>query len=508
MVPALAIGRPPIATGPPDLSSFARMSVPRSEQRKTPRQAVVLIHGIGEQQPMATLRSFVTGLGYTKFRSKPDQFSEGFELRRLVVEKQASRVPVDFIEFYWAHHLDRGQMRQTLLWAAKLVARRPFWRHGPGLRGPIGVVQVASALILVIACWAAVSALAAGQLSPTVSGWAKTVGTVALVLNIVAGGFITSSVADAPRYLTPTSANIAGRNAIRQEGLALLRSLHESGEYQRIVLVGHSLGSVIGFDLLRLLWEELRHPDPFHPLPLTEMSRIEAAAAAARHAETDDDRDLWQRQQYRLWRECRSRGMPWLITDFVTLGSPLAHGSFLLEPSRWGRAGPGPTLKQRQHEGEIPTCPPDEGLGEIFHSAKYPVSQGKRNVMAAGHARLFAVTRWTNLYFPVSLFHGDPVGGPVAQAFGAGIRDVAVRTEPLKSRSRSALYLLAHVRYWVPDKERTPAEQQQQDEVNKESDPRTYFVAGRLRTALGLKIEDARPHYPPADPVATGWSSE
>ena len=55
------------------------------------------------------------------------------------------------------------------------------------------------------------------------------------------------------------------RNELRAEGLALLQALHEDGNYNRIIVVGHSLGSVIGFDLLRLAWEDLRWPDESRP---------------------------------------------------------------------------------------------------------------------------------------------------------------------------------------------------------------------------------------------------
>src|SRR5690606_29229619 len=64
----------------------------------------------------------------------------------------------------------------------------------------------------------------------------------------------------AERYLTPDPGNIAARTAIRTEGLTLLRRLHEVGIYDRVAVVGHSLGSVIGYDVLRLFWDQARWP--------------------------------------------------------------------------------------------------------------------------------------------------------------------------------------------------------------------------------------------------------
>ena len=53
------------------------------------KQAVVVIHGIGEQRPMDTLRAFADAVlpdvepGKEKFWSKPDKLSDLFELRVL-----------------------------------------------------------------------------------------------------------------------------------------------------------------------------------------------------------------------------------------------------------------------------------------------------------------------------------------------------------------------------------------------------------------------------------------
>ncbi len=45
------------------------------------------------------------------------------------------------------------------------------------------------------------------------------------------------------------------------------------------------------------------------------------------------------------------------------------------------------------------------------------------------HAALFGMTRWTNLFFPMSqLFWGDAVGGPLKDIWGRYVRDVEVST--------------------------------------------------------------------------------
>ena len=78
------------------------------------KQAVLLIHGIGEQRPMDTLRGFVDTVWTTHTQihtpqagaaiwSKPDTVSESFELRRLTTGRHTGDVRTDFFEFYWAH---------------------------------------------------------------------------------------------------------------------------------------------------------------------------------------------------------------------------------------------------------------------------------------------------------------------------------------------------------------------------------------------------------------------
>ena len=64
--------------------------------------------------------------------------------------------------------------------------------------------------------------------------------------------------------------------------------------------------------------------------------------------------------------------------------------------------------------------------------------------MVLADAAPFAVTRWTNLYFPCrAIFRGDVVGGPLAPLFGAGVKDVAVAT--LQRHG-----FLSHTFYWSP----------------------------------------------------------
>ena len=152
---------------------------------------------------------------------------------------------------------------------------------------------------------------------------------------------------------------------------------------------------------------------------------------------------------------------PWLVTDFVTLGSPLAYGDFL-------RAERPADFEESIALLETPTCPPephwdwDPATGEYRESKPRAGAQrrqwgsyGFRKSPGDGRyywhqAAPFGLTRWTNLYYP-----GDVVAGRIADVFGPGVRDV--RLEP-EAADRGGFRLPlwphwsrrpgAHVRYW------------------------------------------------------------
>jgi hypothetical protein len=100
-----------------------------------PRQAVLLIHGIGEQRPMDTLRDFVAAfLKHGTYHSKPDTLSDSFELRRLKLRKLVSERPdeksvnadwpeTDFYEYYWAHQMYGTTVSHVTSWLLRIMGR-------------------------------------------------------------------------------------------------------------------------------------------------------------------------------------------------------------------------------------------------------------------------------------------------------------------------------------------------------------------------------------------------
>lgn len=445
---------------------------------------------------MDTLRSFVTsGLGLTDFWSKPDRLSESFELRRFTLASTRSQPITDLYELYWAHHFDAGDLRQTLWWALTLLVRRPFWRLDATLRSWFCLLQLLLLVLLALLAWLVLDGLSGESIGEVWKSWKAWSAAAIALVQLVAGGFITKSLADAARYLTPRPPNVEARNAIRAEGLALIRKLHDAGTYQRVVLVGHSLGGVIGLDLIRLAWDELRHPDPTHWADQTEAKRFDAAAAALGPIPNGTNLSAFQEAQLRLWRENRAVGVRWLITDFVTLGAPLAHASLLLSSKRV-------PLSQRQAEREYPLCPPLIEGKTSFVEENMDIGGGQLRVVRTGHhGAPFGPTRWHNLYYPVRFpLFGDPVGGPVAEEFGPGVWDRPVRPSAVGWRAwLFRLTLLSHTRYWACG----PKADDDQTRKRRDEATRTQEAVRALRSAMSLDIKRGKafpPAPPPSDP--------
>jgi len=266
----------------------------------------------------------------------------------------------------------------------------------------------------------------------------------------VLSAVVRGHVGDAAVYLSPSPANIEARQKIRAAGLELLENVRASGRYDRIIIVGHSLGSVIGYDVLTLAWQ--RHVDEVRKSQTDRWAKddkfqintsaIVLAEALAREIRGGAGSDgeaaaaRWREATRAVAVEQEANGSRWMVTDFITLGSPLAHGDLLLARNRLD-------FERRAREHELPNCPPViEGKGVFSFEHEGRDSRGRQEALVLNHAALFAATVWTNLYFPCrAILWGDVVGGPVAPVFSGGVRDILVRT----ARRRG---WLAHTLYW------------------------------------------------------------
>lgn len=418
------------------------------------RQAVVIIHGIGEQRPMDTLRSFVEGLSLRvknfvpgaekpRYWSRPDGVSEIYETRRITMEQFQSNPKTNFYEFYWAHHMRNTSFGHLVPWVWKLLST-PYkqipQRLKPVLATACAFIALAGAALLVVwLYWEGIT-------SYLKLHWALTAGVLAaaavllrLLFWVVKNPFsnlLLNTAGDAARYFNPMPSNIGERTAIRQEGIAFLRRLHERGAkpHNRIIVVGQSLGAVVAYDMLRLLWHEMH--ESFTPgsevdhTVFAEMDRVSRRDGAMPHIND------FQQLQYRCWKQHRQNGNSWLITDFITIAGAIAHADFYLLNKV--------PFRMLVRQKEFPTCPPTlEGrdktllFGRLTKEVDVGGTKAKRTVRFLNHAAPFAVTRWTNIYFT-----SDYVGGTGQRIFGRGVKDLEVK--------RKGLWLLpgGHTNYW------------------------------------------------------------
>ena len=317
--------------------------------------AVVLIHGIGEQRPMATLRDFVSDV-FGPPRSKPDKLSDSFEVRRLDVKPNDDSA-IHCYEFYWAHYMRNARFGHLATWLIRLF-RTPFKdlkEMSAHLGGDkylkaffIGVAFILLALVVTgVVTWAVVD----GTRS------AVGIGGVLVAILLILGrliwqgaqSFVLRIVTDAARYLDNTPENIGERQKIRAECVQFLGQLNRSKDpkYDRIVVIGHSLGSVIAYDALKFLWAMqethaslprtvVEQGDPIATdgalLRLYGRDAAEPEEGPMRQAVLEPTGAISSSIRSELFKKLLP-STEWKISHLVTVGSPLTHAPILLAQS-------------------------------------------------------------------------------------------------------------------------------------------------------------------------------
>ena len=317
--------------------------------------------------------------------------------------------------------------------------------------------------------------------------------------------FLVPYVGDCARYLRDAPDNIEARDRIRALGIRVLEDLHQRRDrdettprYDRIVVVAHSLGSVIAYDVLRAFYtrstgalaagqemeaaladihrlkgarlvsvdaEAVQAPSGivWNALADTEIrpqaDALQVGANAADLAEpavADPGSPVSTLGYQAMQRAAFARfvtapaAMPkgrgadfWRISDFVTMGSPLTHAALLLT-----RGGGLRELAEKVADREFPVAPPvwsTTEKGRVFYHAR-PVRSALRNgdkgEVRLQHSSVFALTCWTNLYFTQHhAVRGDFIGGPIAPDLSPGTLNV-----PLETSIAGGFF--NHVHYW------------------------------------------------------------
>ncbi len=420
-----------------------------SRERRTFRQAVVVVHGIGEQRPTTTLRNFVEAVfpdaRGTKRFLKPDYVSPLVGASSVTVPGRwaINRPTTDVYELYWAHLIRDTTVGQVYSWAFRLL-RTPrrnitdkLWPHVLALRILAGLLVASLVVIGVLLllgdgsrAWLAAGAAGVTALFAAVPAvlW-KVATTVGSPLQHL---IIANILGDAARYFDASPANVQVRQSVREAGVQLLDELHDRGRYGRIIVYGHSLGSVIAYDVLAHCWtRRSRLHDGAATMRTPALRSVENLLNPRTPGQAVPTAATVQERQHAAWSEYQDNGFHWLVSDLVTAGSPLTHGRWLLNPDKKI------TFDSLVADRAMPTCPPQttsvrgprpgtpRRAFSFTHSYAIDGDGPSRSVLVPDHGAPFALVRWTNVYFPhTGVMHGDPVGGPLRQPFGEWIADV------------------------------------------------------------------------------------
>lgn len=278
---------------------------------------------------------------------------------------------------------------------------------------------------------------------------------------IVNAWFLQPYLGDAARYFRNSPANVAVRRAIRKDAVDTLEQLHRSRDYDRIVVVAHSLGTVVAYDMLRAYYGRICKQIPIDKEKLgPQFDRVDGGVLDCAGQRREGRQLIGTFAEIcSLLQETARQGryMParseevdaWLVTDFVTVGSPLTHARYLMTTAR-SDAEIEQEFWNHVRERDFPLCPPHRQDGDGLIAFK-----NGQGTVRLHHGGMFGMTRWTNLYFPVvNIFWGDAIGGPVQAVFGGCVKDFAVST-----RMSGAAAFFTHTAYWMtdgPDKRSAP----------------------------------------------------
>lgn len=273
---------------------------------------------------------------------------------------------------------------------------------------------------------------------------------VATLMCFLLRNFLLPVMTDSARLLAVGPEHVEVREKIRSRGMKLLKMLHESErKYDRVIVVAHSLGTVVAYGLLNQFWG---HRMRFWP-EMQKGERLEKAmgdtftASAAlrpcgcrtlefRSAQSTAFLALQAADE--VPRANRSGAAAWLVSDFVTLGSPLTYAKLLLAPSADGLKHDIESFRSRA------ACPPAKNRDDNGWMEEADPCRDGEAPLRPHEAAVFSVCRWTNLYFDMMGSKGDFIGGPlcgtVPDGLGLGILDVPLDPE--------AVHGFHHVLYW------------------------------------------------------------
>lgn len=426
--------------------------------KSTGKQAVVVIHGIGNQYPMQTVKNFVENLKDKNdiLYNTPDKEANIYETRRLSLSNKNT----DFFEYYWANLMTEPSTKDLYAWMLKLIFLKKPSERIKKIILKIRLFLTTLILLLFTVIYFDIITFMSEH------DYVVYTGSYSIVVFILfkfvfpnVESKVVSSLGDAMKYLTPTPINIESRYKIRKRGIELLKNLHEKKNddgqpfYDRITVVGHSLGSIIAYDLITHFWYENMYSlnpgaESFSQKVLGEVNQF--VCEYEKHKKKKDyvfDYEKYKELQSKLFKELKTNESAWRISDLVTIGSPLCHGDFLMANNR-------ADFRWKLIFREFPLSPPliemklednkivkDFEKGFIFSKEIKDKYENKTKVKIINHSSLFSFIRWTNIYFK-----NDQIGGNLTYYFGHGIKNIEIK--PKGGFFKKNLPVHSHTDYW------------------------------------------------------------
>lgn len=473
-----------------DPATQTAASPPKRSKR---RHAVIMVHGMGEQRPLDTLLSFANFVApqapkprlrrwiarrfgqlperddAPPFYSRPTRLKDAFESRYVIVpqDKEKARDQLDVYEYHWSYLMQGNKLSDVLATTVRMVFRWPG-DVPRGLRGAWWLV------------WATIAAVIYQLITnremlaeALTSDWADVLITLlATALGIGAGTLllrairwvlkdfipskITSHLVDVIRYLDVSPRSYAVRRAIRKGIVELLDDLHNlkdsegRDQYDRIILVGHSLGAYIAYDAISYYWTQTNEAHA-GKLDSAVIEAVERAAlplmpgTVGSDNPTEEEIGAFRDAQKALWQELRAKKSPWKVSDFISIGTPMYMADQLMTKHT-------DQFQERVDLRHIATCPPQRDYPRPGADSAAPGTPPDYSYYDHGkqvlyHAAPFAVVRWTNMWFPARFnFFGDWFGDELGPLFGRGIKDVPLRGD---SRCQRSIPAWAHAQYFA-----------------------------------------------------------
>jgi hypothetical protein len=343
---------------------------------------VVIVHGMGEKRPMETLDDFAK----TALRPYSAQGEKIWDYQPLPAEiadsyeaRRFDSAQAEIYEYHWSYLMTANKYAGAMPVALRLILRRPS--------------NVPDALLgLWRRVWTVLVAILLTIPALFVTGYALNTDVPVWII-----GLITSAVV-----------LVFWFGLYRMAAKALVNStttsLVDSARYLDPSPYSYASRRAIRGGLVDLL----------QSLDGRYSRIVVVGHGVGTYVSYDALTVLWAKTQLQQHKT------PWRITDFVAVGAPMALADLLL-------TRPGLFSGFKRSEGEL--------RRELFDGLV------RRGALVLGSHSPFTITRWTNLWFPVTRgsLRGDWFGGALDPLFGPGIRDIAVQgNQPERFKRGSA----------------------------------------------------------------------